>query len=184
VLDDERHDVPMAVADPLRSLVDAAREGDDVAVRELVRHTQLAVWRLCSALGSPGEEDDLVQETYLRAFRALDSYRGDAPFQPWLLSIARRVCADHVRRRVRQRRLVDRISRSLSPNELPDLDGSTELLAVLSDDRREAFVLTQIVGLSYEDAAVAADCPIGTIRSRVARARADLLVALRASEAV
>lgn len=175
---------PVSTTDPLRPLLDAAREGDDVAVRELVRRTQPVVWRLCEALGSPGEEDDLVQETYLRALRALDAYRGDAPVQPWLLSIARRVCADHVRRRVRQRRLVERISRSTSVTDPPAVEGLAELLDVLSDDRREAFVLTQVVGLSYEDAAVVVDCPIGTIRSRVARARVDLIAALHASEAV
>lgn len=178
----------MSTTDPLRPLLDAAREGDDVAVRELVRRTQPVVWRLCEALGSPGEEDDLVQETYLRALRALDAYRGEAPVQPWLLSIARRVCADHVRRRVRQRRLVERISRTAAvsnPPAIADEPGClAELLDVLSDDRREAFVLTQVVGLSYEDAAAVVDCPIGTIRSRVARARADLLAALHASEAV
>ncbi len=90
--------------DHLRALVDAAREGDNVAVRELVRQTQPVIWRLCNVLGSPGEEDDLVQDTYLRAFRSLPSYRGDAPITAWLLSIARRVCADHVRVRVRARR--------------------------------------------------------------------------------
>ena len=52
---------------PLRALLDAAREGDDQAVAELVRRTQPDVWRLCVALGSRGEEEDLVQETYLRA---------------------------------------------------------------------------------------------------------------------
>ena len=60
--------------------------------------TQPLIWRLCNVLGSPGEEDDLVQDTYLRAFRSLPSYRGEAPITAWLLSIARRVCADHVRR--------------------------------------------------------------------------------------
>ena len=53
-----------------------------------------------------------------------------------------------------------------------------DLLDVLAADRREAFVLTQLVGLSYEEAAAVVGCPIGTIRSRVARARADLLVAV------
>ena len=95
-----------AMDDHLRTLVDAAREGDNVAVCELVRHTQPVIWRLCNVMGSPGGEDDLVQDTYLRAFRSLDSYRGDAPITSWLLSIARRVCADHVRHRVRERRLV------------------------------------------------------------------------------
>ena len=54
----------------------------------------------------------------------------------------------------------------------------------LTDDRREAFVLTQVVGLSYEEAAEVVGCPIGTIRSRVARARIDLLDALREADAV
>ena len=174
----------MSEADGLRALLDAAREGDDVAVRELVRRTQPVVWRLCEALGSTGEVDDLVQETYLRALGSIHAYRGDGPVQPWLLSIARRVCADHVRRRVRQRRLVDRISHGTVPSEPPVLDGLTDLLSVLTEDRHEAFVLTQVVGLSYQDAAEVVGCPIGTIRSRVARARADLLMALRATEAV
>jgi RNA polymerase sigma-70 factor (ECF subfamily) len=170
--------------DELLPLLEAAREGDDVAVRELVRRTQPVVWRLCTSLGSPGEEDDLVQETYLRALRALPAYRGDAPVQPWLLSIARRVCADHVRKRVRQRRLLDRLTVLAATDRAPSLDGIDGLLDALSDDRREAFVLTQVVGLSYEDAAQVVGCPVGTIRSRVARARGDLIAAVRSSEAV
>ena len=98
--------------DGLQRYADAAREGDDVAVGELVRLTQPAVWQVCAALGSAGEVEDLVQETYLRALRALPGYRGDAPVRVWLLSIARRVCADHVRRRQRRRRLVDRLTRA------------------------------------------------------------------------
>jgi RNA polymerase sigma-70 factor, ECF subfamily len=170
--------------DPLRALADAAREGDDQAVAELVRRTQPDVWRLCVALGSVGEEQDLVQETYLRALRSLPSYRGDAPVRAWLLSIARNVCADHVRRRTRQRRLIDRArphpSDAVSPPHAPIDD----LLDTLSVDRREAFVLTQLLGLSYEEAAVALDCPIGTVRSRVARARADLLAEVRRIQAI
>lgn len=178
----------MSSTDPLRPLLDAAREGDDRAVRELVRRTQPVLWRLCTALGSPGEEDDLVQETYLRALRSADSYRGDAPVQAWLLSIGRHVCADHVRRRVRQRRLFDRITRSITPDTAttPASDPAAleQFVQELGDDRREAFVLTQVIGLSYEEAADVVGCPIGTIRSRVARARADLLDAVRAAQAV
>ncbi|MCB1001611.1 MAG: sigma-70 family RNA polymerase sigma factor [Acidimicrobiales bacterium] len=178
----------MSPHDELRPLLEAAREGDDHAVRELVRRTQPAVWRMCTALGSAGEEDDLVQETYLRAFRSLGAYRGDAPVQAWVLSIARHVCADHVRRRERQRRLVDRITRVHGPvadaEEMPIGDAIDQFVRALVPERQEAFVLTQVVGLSYEEAADVIGCPIGTIRSRVARARADLLEALRAAEAV
>ncbi len=180
----------MVASDELRPLLDAAREGDDHAVRELVRRTQPALWRLCTALGSAGEVDDLVQETYLRAFRALASYRGDAPVQAWLLSIGRRVCADHVRRRLRQRRLLDRITRmqrvepSTPTSAGGDGDAVHQFVDQLAPDRRDAFVLTQIVGLSYEEAADVMGCPIGTIRSRVARARVDLVDALRQADAV
>jgi RNA polymerase sigma-70 factor (ECF subfamily) len=174
----------MTSADPLRPLLDAAREGDDHAVTELVRRTQPDVWRLCSALGSVGEEQDLVQETYLRALRSLASYRGDAPVRAWLLSIARNVCADHVRRRERQRRLIDRVRPHPMDAVSPAHASIDDLLDTLSTDRREAFVLTQLLGLSYEEAAVALECPIGTVRSRVARARADLLAEVRRIQAI
>lgn len=168
----------------LRALVDAAREGDNVAVRELVRRTQPTIWRLCNVLGSPGEEDDLVQDTYLRAFRSLPTYRGDAPITAWLLTIARRVCADHVRTRVRERRAVGALALAADETCVAAPGNSTwQLLDSIDPDRREAFVLTQVAGLSYEEAAELLDCPIGTIRSRVARARADLVAEVRAAEA-
>jgi RNA polymerase sigma-70 factor, ECF subfamily len=168
----------------LRALVAAAREGDNVAVRELVRCTQPVIWRLCGVLGSPGEEDDLVQETYLRAFRSLASYRGEAPVTSWLLAIARRVCADHVRSRVRQRRLLGALTQVAEDVWVAPAGSPTwDLLQAIDPDRREAFVLTQVAGLSYDEAAVVLDCPIGTIRSRVARARADLVEQVRAAEA-
>lgn len=175
--------------DSLTRYVAAAVEGDDVAVAELVRLTQPAVWKLCTALGSAGEIEDLVQETYLRALKALPTFRGDAPVHLWLLSIARRTCADHVRRRQRSRRLMQRLTTELPPITAA-ATGSTdqvhdvELVDALAPERREAFVLTQLVGLSYDEAASVAGCPIGTIRSRVARARADLQVAVRRSEAM
>lgn len=170
--------------DRLGALVDAAREGDDVAVRELVRCTQPAIWRLCNVLGSPGEEDDLVQDTYLRAFRSLETYRGEAPITAWLLSIARRVCADHVRSRVRQRRIVGALVDTADDQLVPAPGNPTwELLDAIGPDRREAFVLTQVAGLSYDEAAVVLDCPVGTIRSRVARARNDLVHEVGAADA-
>ena len=168
----------------LRRLVDAAREGDDVAVQELVRRTQPVIWRLCRALSSDGEADDLVQDTYLRALRSLSRYRGDGSVMAWLSSIARHVCADHVRGRVRQRRMVGALARSVGDQSVTAPGNPTqELLKSIDPNRREAFVLTQVAGLSYEEAAVVLDCPIGTIRSRVARARTDLLAEVRAAEA-
>jgi RNA polymerase sigma-70 factor (ECF subfamily) len=138
---------------------------------------------------NPADAEDLVQETYLRAIPALAHYRGDAPVMPWLLAIARRVCADHVRRQQRQRRLIDRLgSFAVRDNAAGDNGGGAsdaglrELLASLTPDRREAFVLTQELGMSYEEAALVVGCPVGTIRSRVSRARSDLLQAVRQAD--
>jgi RNA polymerase sigma-70 factor (ECF subfamily) len=181
-------------ADDLRTLLEAATHGDDVALAELVRATQPMVWRVCSHLGSAGEEEDLVQETYLRAMRSLRSFRGDAPVRAWLLAVARNVCADHVRRRSRQSRLLDRLKLELpgpggasgqgGPGRTHDaLTVDAMLLDTLDADRREAFVLTQIAGLSYEEAAMAVGCPVGTIRSRVSRARRDLTALIEQADA-
>jgi RNA polymerase sigma-70 factor, ECF subfamily len=170
--------------DDLERLAEAAAHGDNTAVAELVRRTQPVVWRVCSALGSPGEVEDLVQETYLRALRSLPKFRGDAPVTGWLAAVARNVCADHVRGRTRLGRLVDRLCLEPIVEHFSDAPGSVaDLLSVLDTDRREAFVLTQLAGLSYEEAAAAMGCPVGTIRSRVARARGQLLDAARAADA-
>jgi len=169
--------------DPHARLLAAAREGDGRALAELVRQTQPAVWRLCTALGSPGDEEDLVQDTYLRAMSSLDTFRGDAPVRVWLLSIARRACADQVRRRQRHRRLVDRLGVVTIDDLHPAHSSVDDLVRALDPERREAFVLTQVLGLSYTEAAAAIGCPIGTVRSRVARARATLLETVREADA-
>ena len=176
-------DGPVPTSDGLFELLAAAREGNDAALAELVRATQPAVWRLCAALGAPEDPSDLTQETYVRVLRAMHSFRGEAPVQAWILSIARRVCADAVRKLQRQRRLVDRISQSLISSESPATDGSLDdLVGRLPAERREVFVLTQQLGLSYEEAAEVIGCPVGTVRSRLARARAELLDAVRSAE--
>jgi RNA polymerase sigma-70 factor (ECF subfamily) len=173
-------------ADPLRHLVDAAVAGDHVAITELVRRTRGSVTRVCSLLGSGADVDDLAQETYIRALGALPRYRADAPVETWLLSIARRVCADSVRRRQRERRLLDRLRLTPDPGQHESVatDSWGELIDLLDADRREAFVLTQVAGMTYEEAATVCGCPIGTIRSRVARARADLQRAVSRADAV
>jgi RNA polymerase sigma-70 factor (ECF subfamily) len=159
-----------------------ARRGDPAAAARFVRATQADVWRLCAHLGDPAEADDLTQETYLRAFRSLPQFAGRSSARTWLLSIARRTCADRIRER-RRRPVVDRPADPASPVEpaAPDVSDGVVLRAVLGGlppDRRDAFVLTQLAGLSYPEAAEVCGCPVGTIRSRVARARADLVAAL------
>jgi RNA polymerase sigma-70 factor (ECF subfamily) len=168
--------------DELAGWAQAAQEGDPVAVSALVRATQTDVWRLCAHLVDRDSADDLAQETYLRALRSLSGYEARAPFRVWLLGIARRTCADALRRRTRRRRLLERLSVA-APTSEADRSGdlpTDDLLARLQPDRRAAFVLTQMLGLSYAEAAEVCGVPIGTIRSRVARARTDLQIRLDA----
>jgi RNA polymerase sigma-70 factor (ECF subfamily) len=152
-----------------------ARAGDQAAATEFVRRSQADVWRLCAHLGSPRTADDLTQETYARAFGSLHRFAGRSTARSWLLSIARRVCADAIRSRrpVVPVAELEPAGRGADPAETVSL---RLLLDSLDAPFREAFVLTQILGLSYPEAADVAGCPVGTIRSRVARAR-DALVA-------
>jgi RNA polymerase sigma-70 factor, ECF subfamily len=171
--------------DELEALAADAAGGDPLAAAALVRATQSDVWRLCAALGDPGSADDLAQETFLRAFGSLHRFEGRSSVRTWLLAIARRVCADAVRSRRRRRLTLVRDDADLAEVPAPggadpvgEGAGVTDLLARMDPDRREAFVLTQLLGLSYAEAAEVAGCPVGTIRSRVARARADLIGSL------
>ncbi|MFL6094731.1 MAG: sigma factor, partial [Blastococcus sp.] len=83
--------------DELEHIAGDAAGGDPLAAAALVRATQSDVWRLCAALGDRGSADDLTQETYLRAFGSLHRFENRSSVRTWLLSIARRVCADAVR---------------------------------------------------------------------------------------
>lgn len=167
--------------DDLTALALAAQAGDRGALEQLVRRTQADVWRLSAHLVDRGSADDLTQDTFARAIASLHRYRGEAPIKVWLLSITRRVCADAIRSTVRRRNLFARLPRP-SAGE-PASSGHTELDTLVADldaDRRAAFVLTQVLGLSYQEAAEVCGCPVGTIRSRVARARNDLMTAMSA----
>lgn len=172
--------------DELTRLALAAGDGDRRALAAFVRSSQAEVWRLCAHLVDPGAADDLTQEVYLRAVPALERFRGESSARTWLLTIARRTCADHLRRRIRRRRLVERVAATTAPADAIEPDVAEcvarhdldRLVETLEPGRRDAFVLTQVLGLSYADAAEVLDVPVGTIRSRVARARAELVARL------
>lgn len=171
--------------DELTGTALAAADGDPVAVEMFVRATQAQVWRLCSRLVDEQTAEDLTQEAYLRAFRALPAFRGDSSARTWLLAIAHRTCMDELRSRIRRRRRDSLLQLGRRDEIGPDAAeqvAMAELLARLEPDRRAAFTLTQMLGLSYDEAAEVCDCPVGTIRSRVARARGDLIAMLGPGE--
>lgn len=171
--------------DELTHLLLQAAEGDRLALHGFVRRTQADVWRFCAHLVDREAADDLTQEAYVRALGSVHRFRADASARTWLLSIARRTCADEIRRRQRRRPwevLTDRAPDTAS-SDLTGLSDLQSLVDALGPERRAAFILTQQLGLSYAEAAEVLEVPIGTVRSRVARAREDLVTAMAAGEA-
>src|SRR5439155_4023206 len=118
-------------ADEVTGFAVAARDGDADAAARFVRATQVDVWRLCAALGDPGEADDLTQETYLRAFGALPRFGARSGARTWLLAIARRVCADRIRQRRRRPRVDGRVT-GAEPPPAPDGGDGVAVRAVLA----------------------------------------------------
>lgn len=178
----------MGGRDEVTELALAAARGDREALSEFIRRTQADVWHFTSRLSHPGLADDLTQETYLRVLSALPAFEGRSSARVWLLAIARRVVVDRIRHESARPRLsggaslqdvTDSLRTSIHPSS--DLEVA-DLLGVLEPDRRAALVLTQLLGFSYAEAAEIAGCAVGTIRSRVARARAELVAAVERQE--
>lgn len=171
--------------DEVTALALAARAGDPAAVGEFIRATQRDVWRYLAFHAGPRDADDLTQETFLRVLGALPRFEGRSSARTWLLSIARRVIVDHLRHASARPRTAgsdhwqdiadERQRQVVGAPAFTDLVEINLLLGALPADRREALLLTQVLGLSYAEAAQVCDCPVGTIRSRVARAREELI---------
>jgi RNA polymerase sigma-70 factor, ECF subfamily len=146
------------------------------------------VWRTVAYLADPASADDLTQETFLRAIGSLPRFTGRSTARTWLLSIARCVVVDQIRYNTRRPRsahvanLDDALGQGRRGSRIENIVEIRVLLDGLDPERREALVLTQVLGLSYAEAANVCGCPIGTIRSRVARARDELLRAANDSD--
>jgi RNA polymerase sigma-70 factor (ECF subfamily) len=166
--------------DDLSALLDAARAGDDGAFEDLVAASRHEFGRFCGYLVGEADADDVLQESYLALWRALPSVRGECSARTWLFLVVRRSAQRVTERRGRFQAAPPPppVTSTPAPGEHLEL---VELLARLDPQRRSAFCLTQLLGFSYAEAAAVAECPIGTIRSRVARAREQLGAELSAS---
>ncbi|MCP3820895.1 sigma-70 family RNA polymerase sigma factor [Streptomyces sp. A3M-1-3] len=169
----------------------AAGSGDPAAVERFVCALHRDVWRYVAYLSAdPQSADDLTQDTFLRALGSLHRFEGRSSARTWLLSIARRAVVDSLRYTAARPRLSgtddwQSAAEQAQPRDAPGFEDGvalSELLATLPDERREAFVLTQLLGLPYAEAALVSGCPVGTVRSRVARARTSLIELLRDAE--
>jgi RNA polymerase sigma-70 factor (ECF subfamily) len=155
-------------------------------MESFIRATHQEVLRFLTSLAGPADAEDLTQETFVRALVSVHRFAGRGHGRSWLLSIAYRVAIDSIRMATARPRITaggedwqDRLECAVPPG-IGVEDSVSLSLAIqgLRPDRREAFVLTQMLGLGYAEAAELCGCPIGTIRSRVARARCDLMEAL------
>ena len=161
-------------------LVAECQQGERGRFDELVALTEPRVRRLIGRLVMGGwDRDDLTQETYLRAWKSLHRFRGESGFTTWLFRIAVNVARSHRRARKFFRSLPDEAEQTLGGSTILAEDGVMkayeQALAELSPDLRAVFVLHEAEGLSYRDIAETLGCPIGTVMSRLHRARARIL---------
>ena len=184
-----------------QELVERVQAGDKRAFDLLVLKYQRKVQRLVARfVRDQGEIDDVVQEAFIKAYRALPTFRGDAAFYTWIYRIAINCAKNYLaspgRRIIPQSDLLsedDDDAESFDRNDglhdvaTPDAEYASKqiaetvnrAMAALPEDLRTAVTLREIEGLSYEEIAEAMDCPIGTVRSRIFRAREAIAAELR-----
>jgi len=179
------------------SLVQLAQRGDAGAFDALVRRYQHKVVKLVLRyVRDPAEAEDIAQEAFIKAYRALPRFRGDSAFYTWLYRIAintaKNVLASRGRSPIRYE--VDRaddddydVVANLKDAATPEALALTEeirstvtaAIDALPEDLRTAIQLRELEGLSYEEIAAAMECPVGTVRSRIFRAREAIDARLR-----
>lgn len=179
-------------------LVERVREGDKQAFGLLVEKYRRKLLRLLSRMvRDPDEMEDIAQETFIKAYRALPQFRGEAAFYTWLYRIAVNTAKNHLAARGKAMPTVS--AQAMDDDDEPDerlvaQDISTpesellskqvaiavnEAVEALPEELRQAITLREIEGMSYEEIADYMGCPIGTVRSRIFRAREAIAVKLR-----
>ena len=156
--------------------ISRARTGDEAAYRWLLGQYRSRVVRLAAhVLRSPGDAEDVAQDTFIRAFQQIAKFRGQGRFSAWLFSITVRLCLDR-RRSARTQHEVpaDAAPPAVSAGTPPDTRLLIEtLLDQLTPPMRAALVLREIEGFEYDEISSALAIPIGTVRSRLHTARAQ-----------
>ena len=156
-----------------------AVQGDDWARAGLIAALWPTVQAVCRRSVEADAAADVSQDAMERIVVSLGQFRGEGSIEGWARRIARSVSIDHLRRRQRHDALLERIGTGPDRTDEPETElGDTlavrQLLDGLEEHQRSAFAATQLAGLSYAEAATRAGCPVGTIRTRVARARIEL----------
>lgn len=179
----------MGAGETDRELVSRVKQGDRTAFDLLFGRYQ---HKICSLVArhvrNPEEVEDVAQEAFIKAFRALPKFRGESAFYTWLYRIAINTAHNHQMAKSRRppgtdidvedAQFMDGADR-LIENESPEAaasrdelaDAIDQAIAALPDDLRSALALREFEGLSYERIAAIMECPVGTVRSRIFRAR-------------
>jgi RNA polymerase sigma-70 factor (ECF subfamily) len=192
----------MTTEQPDELLVERAKRGDTRAFEMLVIKYQRRIERLIARMVRDVDlVQDIAQESFIRAYRALPQFRGDSAFYTWLYRIAVNTAKKALVDLKRDPLVVEsalssvsddddetsRVERELTDGATPEaVLASKEIaetvnaaIAALSEDLRQAITLREIEGLSYEEIAEMMNCPIGTVRSRIFRAREAIALRLR-----
>ncbi|MDH4191092.1 MAG: RNA polymerase sigma factor RpoE [Betaproteobacteria bacterium] len=181
-----------------RELVARAQQGDKRAFGLLVEKYQRRLTRLLSRLiRDPAEVEDVAQEAFIKAYRALPTFRGDSAFYTWLYRIGMNTAKNHLVARARRVPTLSEIEpdsdeafereEQLRDIRTPESELQSKEIALtvnramdeLPEELRTAIQMREIDGLSYEEIAQMMDCPIGTVRSRIFRAREAIAERLR-----
>jgi len=187
----------MSERDIDQALVERAQRGEKRAFGLLVSKYQRRVFRLLSRfVRDPNEVEDIAQEAFIKAYRALPQFKGNSAFYTWLYRIAVNTAKNWLATQRRRAPLsgvaIEEVEQFESAEGLrevatPDAvllshevaDVVNRAIERLPEELRTAIVLREIEGLSYEDIAEAMSCPIGTVRSRIFRAREAIATQLR-----
>ena len=177
---------------PDRELVEKAKAGDQSAFEQLVLDNQNKVYALALRLVNDREEAaDLAQEAFVKAWQGLASFQGESSFSTWMYRLTTNVCIDHLRRQKRREGVEPAVSlddensgwaepadRASDPQQVLEQSERGQALArglaKLPDWQRRVLVLRELSGLSYQEIGEALDIDLGTVKSRIARARLNL----------
>ena len=172
-----------------QELVRRVQRGDKSAFDCLVRKYQHKIIMMITRyLKDPSEAQDVAQDAFIKAYRALPNFRGDSAFYTWLYRIAANSAKTHLaskgRKYAKQEVDIDDIEKVANAPQLQGLDtpeqelANQEIIQVINDaieglpdDMRMAIILREFDGMNYEEIALTMNCPVGTVRSRIFRAR-------------
>lgn len=180
--------LPLSSTD--QELIERSKSGDYIAFEELVRRYENKVYTVAYRfMGNHADACDLAQEAFIKLYQALPSFRGDSSFMTWVYHITANVCRDELRRRQKKQTLsLDDDQQENLPmilNVVSDLPGPEEAimrqelqaqvqqcLNLLSEEYRLILIMREMQDLSYDEIAATLDCSLGTVKSRLSRARA------------